>query len=125
MAFSPLKTGYLGFLFWVSPTTAALRQQQPVVSSVLEQSTAGLYKSLLHVNHPFSIFFGSTNRRHSFARLYASTLGHSRTSFARNRWQLSRVKAHAFRGAVIHHHEYGDFTFLARDPQGVVAGPLH
>jgi len=43
------------------------------------------------VSDQFSIFFGSTSRRHRFPRLYASTLSHNRTSLERNRWQLSRV----------------------------------
>jgi hypothetical protein len=31
------------------------------------------------VSYQFSIFFGSTSRRHRFPSLYASTLSHSRT----------------------------------------------
>jgi len=43
------------------------------------------------VSDQFSIRWGNASRRHRLPRLYAITLSHSRTSFDRNRWQLSRV----------------------------------
>jgi hypothetical protein len=49
-----------------------------------------------------SIGRGSASRRHKLPRLYAITLSHSRTSFDRNRWQLSRVIFTACLPSLIH-----------------------
>lgn len=46
------------------------RQQQPVVSRVLDQPAAGLHQPLLQMlSDQLSIRLGSTNRRHRFPRL--------------------------------------------------------
>ncbi len=41
------------------------------------------------VSDQFSIFFGRASRRHMFPKLWAIRLSHSRTSFNRNRGNLT------------------------------------
>jgi hypothetical protein len=46
-----------------------LRQEQPVISGVIDQASAGFHQPLLKlVVDQWSILFGSTSRRHRFPR---------------------------------------------------------
>ncbi len=85
------------------PVQVSFRQQQPVVSRMLHQSSARLHNRCCRlVSDQFSIPFASASRRHRFPRLYANMLNPSRTSFDRKRWQLSRVILSACLPSLIH-----------------------
>jgi hypothetical protein len=88
-----------------------LRQDQPIIAGMFHQPPARLHQPLLQAGQRLTVDLPGQHQPSQVPRLQAITLSHSRTSFDRNRWQLSRVNLTACLPSLIH---------MLRDPSLVM-----
>ena len=85
------------------PRQMTLRQQQPVVASMLNQPTSGLHQALLHAGQrPVVKPLGQRQPPPQVPEVVSDWLSNDRTTLEWNRWQLSRVIFTACLPSLIH-----------------------